>query len=110
MTCGLSVQQSMQIIKGHIVMMHSYVSHIQVVECFEGQIQINLRTITHIAVGTVTFQTALYQITLFQHMRFSAYIHIMFSVDVVQVYCVYIQMSIGLLLVSRQTKCTCNKL
>ena len=40
--------------------MHSYVSHIQVVECFEAQIQFNLRTITHIVVGAVTFQTALY--------------------------------------------------
>jgi hypothetical protein len=50
-------------------MMHSYVSHTQVVECFEGQIQINLRTITHIVVGTVTFQTALYHITLFQRLN-----------------------------------------
>jgi hypothetical protein len=89
-------------------MMHSYVSHIQVVECFEGQIQINLRTITHVVVGTVTFQIALYHITLFQHMRFNAYIYIMFGVDVVQVYCVYIQMSIGLLLVYMQIKCTCR--
>jgi hypothetical protein len=40
--------------------MHSYVSHIQDVEYIEAQIQFILRTITHIVVGTVTFQTALY--------------------------------------------------
>jgi len=40
--------------------MNSYVSHNHVVECFEAQIHFNLRTITHIVVGTVTFQTALY--------------------------------------------------
>lgn len=40
--------------------MHSYVSHIQDVEYFEVQIQFNLRTIKHVVVGTVTFQTVLY--------------------------------------------------
>jgi len=47
-------------IKGHNVTMHSYVSHIQDVEYFEVQIQFNLRTIKHVVVGTVTFQTVLY--------------------------------------------------
>lgn len=49
----------------------------------------NLRTSTHIIVGSTRAPTASHYNTLLQHMRFDAYIYIMFSVDVVQVYCVY---------------------
>ena len=49
----------------------------------------NLRTSTHIIVGSTRAPTASHYNTLLQHMRFDAYIYVMFSVDVVQVYCVY---------------------